>query len=116
MSLFPHKFNSTQACMDVCSQCHQTCLHAAMQYALPAGGKHVDPDHFRLLMNCAEICQTSANFQLSDSVFCAPVCRVCAEICEACAKSCEEVGDMDDCIQACRECAACCRGMACRDC
>jgi hypothetical protein len=103
--------NSTQSCMEICTQCHQTLMHTAMQYCLPIGGNHVDPEHFRLMMNCAEMCQTAANFQLSDSKYCRQVSSLTAEICEECAASCEKLGDMDDCVLACRQCALCCRGM-----
>lgn len=100
-----------QPCIDACSHCHATCLHTAMVHCLDSGGKHVGADHFRLMLNCAEICQTSANFQLSGSSFHMELCGICAEICEACAKNCEEIGEMDDCVKACRECAASCRKM-----
>lgn len=102
---------STQSCMEICTQCHQTLLHTAMQYSLPLGGKHLAPEHFRLMMNCAEMCQTTANFQLSDSKFCRQISALNAEICDECALSCEQLGDMDDCVQACRQCAECCRAM-----
>ena len=101
-----------QDCIDVCSQCHASCLHTAMVHCLNTGGKHVGADHFRLMMNCAEICQTSANFMLSGSTFHAALCGICADICEACAKSCEAIGEMEDCVRACRECAASCRKMS----
>jgi hypothetical protein len=105
--LFCH--NSTQSCMDSCTQCHQTLMHTAMQYCLPAGGSHLEAEHFRLMLNCAEMCQTTANFQLSDSQFCKQLALLNAQICEKCAVSCEQIGDMEDCVQACRQCAECCR-------
>jgi hypothetical protein len=83
-----------------------------MVYCLEAGGKHVEATHFRLMMNCAELCQTSTNFMLSKSAFHVNVCGICADVCEACAKSCEAIGDMDECVKACRECAASCRTIA----
>jgi hypothetical protein len=101
-----------QSCIDACNRCHQTCLHEAMNHCLESGGKHVEASHFRLMMNCAEMCQTSANFMLSSSEFSGQVCALCAEICEACADNCEQVGDMDDCVAACRECAQTCREMS----
>lgn len=100
------------SCIEACSHCHATCLHTAMIHCLNTGGDHVDADHFRLMMNCAEICQTSANFQLSGSSFHVALCGICADICEACAKSCEAIGGMDDCVKACRDCAASCRKMS----
>ena len=66
---------NTDSCIDECIICHQTCLQAAMGHCLETGGKHVEPGHFRLMMSCAEICQTSANFMLSDSPFSQQICR-----------------------------------------
>ncbi|WP_024297779.1 four-helix bundle copper-binding protein [Methylomicrobium lacus] len=103
--------HATQACIEACSHCHQVCLATAMNHCLEAGGKHVKPKHFRLLMNCAEICQTSANFQLSSSQFSHHLCAVCAEVCEACATDCEKIGGMEECVEACKECAESCRQM-----
>lgn len=99
-------------CITACIHCHQVCLITAMNYCLETGGKHVAAEHFRLMMNCAEICQTSANFQLSSSPFHVQVCAVCAEICEACALSCEAIGGMEACVEDCRTCAESCRQMA----
>ena len=101
-----------QACIDTCTKCHQTCLHEAMNHCLESGGEHVEPDHFRLMMNCAEMCQTSANFMLSGSAFASQICGACAEICEACAESCERIGGMEECARVCRECAESCRRMS----
>ncbi|MDN5753675.1 MAG: four-helix bundle copper-binding protein [Nitrosospira sp.] len=101
-----------QSCIDTCVQCHQTCLETAMKHCLETGGKHVEAGHFRLMMNCAEICQVSANVMLSGSDFSGRVCSVCAEICEACADSCEQVGGMDECVETCRDCAQTCREMS----
>jgi hypothetical protein len=107
-----HTESTMQACIEACSHCHQICLQTAMNHCLEAGGKHVEAEHFRLMMNCAEICQTSANSQLSSSPFHSRVCEVCADVCEACAVNCEKIGGMDECIKACRACAESCRKMA----
>lgn len=107
-----HTEHAMQSCIDACGHCHLVCLQTAMNHCLDAGGKHVEANHFRLMMNCAEICQTSANFQLSGSVFQHQLCKICAEVCEACAVSCEKIGGMDECVQACRDCAESCREMA----
>ena len=104
--------HAMQACIDACSRCHQVCLQTAMNHCLDSGGKHVKPNHFRTLMSCAEICQTSANFQLSSSHFHHRLCELCAEICEACAADCKEIGGMEECVKACNECAESCRQMA----
>lgn len=101
-----------RACIEECLRCHSTCLGMAMNHCLEQGGKHVEPEHFKLMMACAEICQTSANFMLIGTRHHKHTCRECAEICTECAKSCEQVGGMDDCVQQCRRCAESCRKMA----
>lgn len=101
-----------QTCADECLRCHAVCLREAMNHCLETGGRHVEPDHFRLMMNCAEICRTSADFLLSGSDLHRLTCGACAQVCEACAQSCEDVGGMEECVQACRRCAATCRKMA----
>ena len=103
---------SMQPCIDACTDCHQTCLRTALTHCLPLGGQHTEPEHFTLMMNCAEVCQACANLQLSGSQYAQKLCDICAEICEACATSCEAIGQMDDCVAACRHCAESCREMA----
>lgn len=101
-----------EECIKKCLDCHHICLETAMNHCLETGGKHTEPAHFRLMMNCAEICQTSANFMLSGSDLHHLTCGVCAEVCRRCADDCERIGDMDECVQACRECADSCDRMA----
>ena len=101
-----------QHCIQECLRCYEVCRRDAMNHCLEVGGKHVEPKHFRLMMNCAEICRTSADFMLTNSSLHATVCGACAEVCDACAKNCEQVGDMEECVQACRRCAESCRQMA----
>ncbi|MCE7914192.1 MAG: four-helix bundle copper-binding protein [Nitrosomonas sp. PRO4] len=102
--------DTMQACIAACSNCHQVCLQMAMNHCLETGGKHVEPSHFRLMMSCAELCQTSANFLLS-GFHQNTLCGICADICEACAMDCERIGGMEECVQACKKCAETCRQM-----
>jgi hypothetical protein len=84
-------------------------------YCLQHGGQHAEAAHIRLLLDCAEICQTSANFMLRGSDLHSRICAVCAEICDRCAQDCERFeGDqqMQACAQACHRCAESCRQMA----
>ena len=106
-----HTTPEMNKCIDECLNCHRTCLRTSMSHCLEMGGRHVQPEHFRLMLNCAEICQTAANFMLSASPMHGAVCAACAEVCAACEKSCEDVGDMQECVQACHACAASCRQM-----
>lgn len=101
-----------QNCIRECLECYQVCKREAMNHCLETGGKHTEPNHFRLMLSCAEICKTAADSMLSNSPLHAQVCGACAEVCAACMRSCEQVGDMDECVQACRRCEESCRHMA----
>lgn len=102
-----------EQCIRECTACHEICLDT-VRYCLEQGGKHAAPEHIRLLLDCAEICQTSANFMLRGSDLHAYTCGVCAEVCARCAEDCEKFGDarMSQCAAACRSCAESCRTMA----
>ena len=110
--MMQHNSTQMQECIDNCKSCHAMCLSHASQHCLEVGGKHTEPSHLRLMLDCAQICATSADFMLRGSAYHALTCGVCAQICEACAASCEQVGGMDDCVQACRKCAQSCAQMA----
>ena len=109
-------------CIQNCEICHATCLQT-VGHCLSRGGKHADPAHIRLLLDCAEICQTSANFMIRGSDLHRFTCGACAAVCERCAGDCERLageaggeqgGDeqMRACANACRHCADSCRKMA----
>jgi hypothetical protein len=101
-------------CIDECLSCFRTCLET-VTHCLEKGGRHAEASHIRLLLDCAEICQTSAGFMLRTSDLHTRTCAVCAEICERCARECEAFGDdpvMRACAEACRRCAESCRQMA----
>lgn len=99
-------------CMEQCLACYTTCQQTALQHCLELGGAHVEPGHFRLMLDCAEVCRASAALLSNGSPYHTEQCRLCAQICRACAASCAELDDMDDCIQACERCAESCEAMA----
>jgi hypothetical protein len=103
-----------QRCIQECRNCASICLET-VQHCLKLGGKHAEPAHIRMLMDCAEICQASANFMQRGSPLHMQTCAACAEVCKACAEDCERFKDdkmMAACAQACRSCEASCRQMA----
>lgn len=105
-----------QGCIDECASCHSVCT-STLTYCMQKGGRHADAMHLRLLADCAEMCETSANFMLRGSDQHGKTCGVCAELCEQCAASCEKMADdpvMKACAEACRRCAESCRKMASR--
>jgi hypothetical protein len=81
-----------QECLENCQRCHAVCTETA-QHCLKMGGTHVQADHIHLLLDCAQICQTSADFMLRSSALHSKTCAVCAEICRVCAESCERFKD-----------------------
>jgi len=107
--------HSMQACIAACTECHAVCLETAMR-CLNMGGAHAAPDHIALLLDCADICRTSADFMLRGSARHALTCGVCAEVCAACAEECGRFADdfMQACAATCRRCAESCREMAAR--
>ena len=101
-----------QECIDSCLDCYAVCLSTAMGHCLETGGKHVAPDHFRLMMACTEICRTAAHFMLIGTPHHKHTCRECAEICRECARDCATLDGMEECVEACEECAESCEKMA----
>jgi hypothetical protein len=103
-----------ESCIRVCTTCHAVCLETA-QWCLEMGGRHAYPNHVRLLLDCADICRTSADFMLRGSELHEQTCALCAEACMRCADECERIdGDemMAQCAEVCRSCAESCRRMA----
>lgn len=110
----PQRHPELRNCVEQCLDCHRVCLHT-INYCLSQGGDHAAAEHIRLLTDCAEICQTSANFMLRGSALHERTCAICAEICEDCAQDCErfpEDQEMQACAEICRQCSDACREMA----
>ncbi|WKB53492.1 four-helix bundle copper-binding protein [Eleftheria terrae] len=101
-----------QQCIQDCLQCWAACRGAALRQCLDLGGPHAEQDHLSLMMNCADLCQATANFMLSGSTLHSEVCAVCAKVCGACAQSCRQLGQLQDCEDACRRCADSCKEVA----
>jgi hypothetical protein len=99
-----------QKCIEQCQKCQEFCLDTINQ-CLKRGGPHADPDHIRMLMACAEICDTCARFMLLGSSLYAKVCEVCADVCDACSKECGRLQDTV-CADTCRRCTEICRQTA----
>ena len=93
-------------CIEVCAECHRVCVETLAQ-CLQHGGKHAEAAHVRLMLDCAEICQTSADFMMRGSDLHTRTCGVCAEVCERCAQDCASFGE-----EFVKRCADACRRMA----
>ena len=103
-----------ETCAEQCQAAHRACLET-MLYCLGRGGAYADADHIRLLADCADICQTAADFMLRESPLHGAVCAACTEVCDQCAVECDAFADegrLEACARLCRQCAASCASMA----
>ena len=85
------------------------------QYCLTEGGEHADVNMIGALLDCAEICQVSANFMLRGSPHHVVTCAGCAELCRACEEALRSIsGDerLVHCAEICAACADSCEKMA----
>ena len=107
--------SAMQICIQNCTECYQMCSHL-VDYCLKKGGKYSDPEHIKLLLDCARICNLSADFMIRHSDFHDSTCDVCAEVCTACAESCDSFSKDDRilkaCFDACIKCSDSCTEMA----
>src|SRR3546814_4960307 len=85
--MMPHTDPEMKQCMDACHECHVMCLTMAMTHCLEMGGKHTEPAHMKLMLDCAQICSVVLEFMARDSDHHKHICRECAEICRAFAAS-----------------------------
>lgn len=101
-------------CIDNCINCHAVC-EATLGYSLARNGAHAGQPGILVLLDCADICRTSAGFLLRGSALHRHTCQACATICRACADWCQHLlrdPVMKQCAETCRECAASCQEMA----
>lgn len=105
----------TEQCVRECLECYSVCT-ATAAHCLDLGGRHASRQHQTALLDCATICQTSADFMLRGSPMLSQVCGVCADACRTCEEKCRSMaaGDqtMQQCADACRRCAESCDRMA----
>ena len=108
--------HSLEQCIENCTRCHRVCLEtAALHFRGESGAGKPGESHIRLLLDCVEICQTSANFMIRGSEVHGHTCEACAAVCERCADECDKLGEdphMAACAEICRRCAETCREMA----
>ncbi len=110
-----HTNEEMSKCIQLCRDCHAICTQTIAHY-LKLGGRHATPDRIRLLVDCAQMCATSADYMLRESTFHDRTCRLCSDLCKLCAKDCEQLAGGDQmlkqCIEMCQRCAESCERMA----
>ena len=105
--------DEVRECLKDSLDCYQTCSETIMR-CLTMGGKHAEHEHLNLLLDCAKICNTNADFMLRNSTYYPQTCGITADICDECADMCDRFDDdfMKECASVCRRCAESCREMA----
>lgn len=90
--------------------CHNICLETHI-YCLNKGGPLADPALGRLLLDCADICDTTGRFMLRRSSYYPDLCAIAVEVCRRCAETCLRSSDDEQlrlCANVCREAEALC--------
>ncbi len=100
-------------CIQDCLDCFKTCNQTLIR-CLGMGGRHAEMEHLNLIMDCARICNTNADFMVRNSTYYPQSCGLTADICDECADTCDRFEDdfMKECASVCRRCAESCREMA----
>lgn len=110
-----HMMDEMRRCIQLCQDCHALCIQM-IGHCIELGGRHAAPAHIRLLMDCAQMCSTTADYMARGSSLHDRTCGLCSEICLLCAESCEQIrGDdqlVKQCAELCRRCAESCERMA----
>ena len=107
--------HTMEQCIENCTNCHRICLETAARHFAGERTPKLEEAHVRLLLDCAEICRTSADFMIRGSDMHPHTCLACAAICERCGDECDRLGEdpyMAACAEICRRCAASCAEMA----
>jgi hypothetical protein len=110
-----HTDDAMKKCIQLCQDCQALCTETVL-HCLKLGGRHAAPDHIVLLLDCAQICETTAQYLLRESSFHGPICGLCADVCRQCAENCMQIAADDQilkqCAEMCRRCADSCERMS----
>jgi hypothetical protein len=110
-----HSDDEMKKCAQLCQECHALCTET-IRHCLKLGGRHAAPEHIGLLLDCAQLCETTAQYLLRGSSLHERICALCADVCQECAENCVQIaGDdhkMKQCAELCRRCAGSCERMS----
>lgn len=109
-----HVSAEMQECINKCTVCHEMCTKT-LQHCLRKGERHATPEQIGPLLDCAQICRTTADFMLRGSILHVVCCQACAVVCDRSADACESITSdpqMTNCAEICAICARSCREMA----
>lgn len=107
--------NSLKESIRICWECRDICQDTLYNHILERDDNLTNVRNIKLLTDCIQICQLSADAMRRNSELHMEICKICAEICDACADSCEPMDKnnvaMQRCAEMCRRCADSCRQM-----
>jgi hypothetical protein len=72
-------------CLDACAECGQRLRALAREGARAAKGSDAERARWRLLLDCAELCEATVNFLQGESVFLPQLTEACMHLCDECA-------------------------------
>lgn len=102
-----------QSCVDACNRCAQLCQEC---FRLCLDERDMNArEHCMLdLIDCAEVCSTTACVMSRRSKHVKEFLNLCATMCDECATECSRFTTEHNrsCADACRQCAQECRNMA----
>ena len=98
--------------IDACERAHRSCTESVI-HGMQQGGPSAEWELIQLLLDCADINETAADFMLRSSRLHHLTCQVAAEVSDKCASACEKLSKVDvrlkECAEACRRAATACR-------
>jgi hypothetical protein len=97
--------------LEVFRACRRACLDA-VRWALDDDGPTLDDAQIGVLLDGAEVCETTIRFRRRNSTLHPRMCAACVAMCERCAELCQAFAAdpvMRACGEACRRCADVCR-------
>lgn len=107
--------HAMERAIENCTNCHRICLETAARHFQGERQPQLSEALVRLLLDCSDICRTSADFMIRGSDQHQHTCRACAAICAHCADECDKQGDdpyLAACAEICRRSAESCAEMA----
>jgi hypothetical protein len=104
---------SLAECIALCLKCDAMCQETLARAVSTEA--RAEPSLILTLLDCAAICQATANSMSRGSPVHVAFCAACAQVCDACAEACgksRSTAALKTCADICRDCALSCRHMA----
>ena len=98
--------NRYQSCIDACHACAVAC-NACMVACLKEDDVQMMRRCIALDVDCAAMCNLTADAMARDSEMSRHLCRICSEICLACANECGQHQHHEHCKRCAEECKKC---------